>query len=45
MQNNDILLLFNYNYWANARVLKACSELPKTLYWQLYSYQYSPYNN
>jgi uncharacterized damage-inducible protein DinB len=28
MQKNDILLLFNYNYWANARVLKACSELP-----------------
>lgn len=28
MDKSDLILLFGYNRWANARVLNACAELP-----------------
>jgi uncharacterized damage-inducible protein DinB len=27
MNKNDILILYDYNYWANARVLDACARV------------------
>jgi uncharacterized damage-inducible protein DinB len=32
MQANDIITLYEYNYWANERVLAATTRLPDELY-------------